>query len=122
MATSVAPSIPGNPPASSGLHPHPNIATHLCNRCVNTFLNSSLPPHPMLLGVLQWSFFFFFYFFFFFFLFKNFFLFFSFFFCKTNFHFPVIKSPLKTQLLYKKRSQMTQTLRKTHFYGLCKHL
>ena len=60
--------------------------------------------------------------FFFFFLFKNFFLFFSFFFCKTNFHFPVIKSPLKTQLLYKKRSQMTQTLRKTHFYGLCKHL
>lgn len=46
----------------------------------------------------------------------------SFFFCKTNFHFPVIKSPLQTQLLYKKRSQMTQTLRKTHFYGLCKHL
>lgn len=67
-------------------------------------------------------FFFYFSLFFLFFYFLNFFSFFFFFFCKTNFHFPVIKSPLQTQLLYKKRSQMTQTLRKTHFYGLCKHL
>lgn len=62
------PSIPGNPPASAGLHPTPTLPPHLCNRCVNTFfLNSFLPPRTLRSPTMVWFFFFLFFSFLFFF-------------------------------------------------------
>lgn len=90
------------------------LPPQLCNRCVTSFsLNSFLPTLPNPIGIPQY---------FFLFLPPPFFFYFFLFFAKLILSLSCHKITSENTTSLQKRSRMTRTLRKTHFYGLWKHL